>query len=67
MVSVIIPTYNEENTIGKLVSYLLQNASPDLLQEVIVVDGGSSDRTTHIAAQAGARVIRSEKKAGPYK
>ncbi|WPP52776.1 TIGR04283 family arsenosugar biosynthesis glycosyltransferase [Catalinimonas niigatensis] len=57
-VSVIIPTFNEEGSIGKLVKYLLYHAS-DRLEEIIVCDGHSSDATFSIAQQAGAKVILS--------
>jgi rSAM/selenodomain-associated transferase 2 len=57
MISVIVPTYNEEQNIGRLVDYLLATANPHLLQEVIVVDGGSTDGTAALAGAAGARVL----------
>ncbi|MCK5603376.1 glycosyltransferase [Candidatus Pacearchaeota archaeon] len=54
-VSVIIPVLNEEKIIAStLKSINLQNY-PSF--EVIVVDGGSSDRTVRIAQCLGARVI----------
>jgi rSAM/selenodomain-associated transferase 2 len=62
MVSVIIPTYNEEGTIGRLVAYLFENADPVLLQEILVVDGGSTDGTVAEAERAGARLLRSPRK-----
>jgi rSAM/selenodomain-associated transferase 2 len=52
-ISVIIPTYNEEHTIGDLL-HNLQEVGAD---EVIVADGDSSDRTVAIASNR-ARVIR---------
>jgi rSAM/selenodomain-associated transferase 2 len=55
-VSVIIPTLNEENLIGPLVTHLLQQ-SAGFLQEVIVVDGGSQDQTVQRAQEAGAEVL----------
>ncbi|HRJ72801.1 MAG TPA: glucosyl-3-phosphoglycerate synthase [Terrimicrobiaceae bacterium] len=57
-VSLCIPTLNEEDTIGEVVSCLrsaLQERVP-LLDEVAVVDSGSSDRTREVAAAAGAEV-----------
>jgi glycosyltransferase involved in cell wall biosynthesis len=52
-VSAIIPCLDEETAIGRVVSDVLaQNVS-----EVIVVDGGSRDRTVERAGAAGARVI----------
>jgi len=53
VVSAIIPCLDEEAAIGHVVTAVLaQNVS-----EVVVVDGGSRDRTTERAAAAGARVI----------
>src|SRR5215475_13170277 len=50
-VSVVIPTLNEAAQIGQAVADL------SWANEVIVVDGGSSDRTAAIAEAAGARVV----------
>ncbi len=55
-VSVIIPALNEEATIAAAI----QSASQSAI-EVIVVDGGSTDRTTALAAEAGAKVIRAKR------
>ena len=54
-VSVIIPVLNEEKTIGATLREL------DILQphEIIVVDGGSDDRTWEICRQAGVQVLNS--------
>ncbi|MGA2274464.1 MAG: TIGR04283 family arsenosugar biosynthesis glycosyltransferase [Bryobacteraceae bacterium] len=45
-ISIVIPTYHEENTIAGLLDNL-ESLQPD---EVIVVDGGSADRTVEIAS-----------------
>jgi glycosyltransferase involved in cell wall biosynthesis len=50
---VIAPAYNEERFIGSVVLKLLR-----FPVTVVVVDDGSSDETAHIAAQAGAVVVR---------
>lgn len=55
-VSIIIPTYNEERYLEKLLPYLQQNSTP-LLLEIIVVDCGSSDNTVSVALEHNARVI----------
>lgn len=55
-ISIIIPTFNEAENIGRLISHLLKNAN-DNLKELIVVDGGSNDGTCRIAKEAGAKVI----------
>jgi len=52
-VSVIIPTYNEAQAIGRV----LADLPADLAAEVIVVDSNSTDRTAQIAAEMGARVV----------
>lgn len=54
--SVILPTYNEEENIGKTISHLQQNLIPDSY-EIIVSDAGSLDKTVQIAESLGAKVI----------
>jgi rSAM/selenodomain-associated transferase 2 len=54
-VSVIIPTYNEEEVIASLVAHLLAN-SGGAVEEVLVIDGGSTDQTIARAREAGAQV-----------
>lgn len=53
-VSVIIPTHNEAQAIGRV----LADLPADLTTEVIVVDSNSNDGTPEIAARMGARVVR---------
>ena len=60
-VAAIVPALNEEKTIGDVINVLVQ--SP-LLSEVIVVSDGSTDRTVHIAKEAGATVVEHSKTAG---
>ena len=52
-VSVVIPTYNEANSIARV----LDEIPASLVTEVLVVDSGSTDGTREIAAEHGARVI----------
>ncbi len=59
-ISLCIPTLNESRTIGPLVRVLaseLRTRAP-LLDEIAVIDSGSSDRTLELAAAAGADVYR---------
>jgi glycosyltransferase involved in cell wall biosynthesis len=54
-VSVVIPAFNAERTIGRVIRGLLEQAPS--LREVIVVDDGSTDRTAEIAAELGSQVV----------
>ncbi len=57
-VSLCLPTLNEERTIGKEILLLraeLMQRHP-LLDEIVVMDSGSTDHTREIAAEWGARV-----------
>ena len=57
-ISIIIPAYNEENSIG-----LVLNALPrQIIHEIIVVDNGSTDETACVAIENGARVVKEPKK-----
>jgi glycosyltransferase involved in cell wall biosynthesis len=52
-VAVVIPTLNEAESIGAVIATLPRR----LVDDVIVADGGSTDRTAQIARGAGAEVI----------
>ena len=60
----LLPALNEEkgiaNTIRKIPANVLKKEG--YLCEIVIVDGGSSDRTVEIAKKCGARVILSPKK-----
>ncbi|MBO6522616.1 MAG: TIGR04283 family arsenosugar biosynthesis glycosyltransferase [Balneolaceae bacterium] len=60
MISIIIPTFNEEESIGELISYLKADAPKDEI-EIIISDGGSTDSTKEIAQRKGAVVIETPK------
>src|SRR5690606_21147062 len=53
-VAVIIPAFNEERTVGRVIR--AARNSPGISQ-IIVVNDGSTDRTAAIAEKAGAKVI----------
>lgn len=55
----IIPAYNEEKRIGKVLQRM-----PDFIDEVIVVDDGSKDKTSEVARGFGTKVIRLEQNQG---
>lgn len=52
-VSVVIPTHNEAQSIGRVLADLPAN----IVTEVLVVDSNSTDGTPEIAAKMGARVL----------
>lgn len=58
---VIIPAYNESQSIGKVIQDI-----PDLVQEIIVVDNVSTDNTGEIAKENGATVLRENRKGYGY-
>jgi hypothetical protein len=53
MLTVIIPTFNNERTLVPTLAMLVQGAMSGLVREVFVADGGSSDATLEIADSAG--------------
>jgi len=52
-VDVIIPAFNEENAVGKVVN----DIPKELVREIIVVNNNSTDETVEKASAAGATVI----------
>src|SRR6187455_3402100 len=54
-ITVIIPCLNEEQGIEKVLRRM-----PEFVDQVIVVDNGSTDRTSEVARSLGAEVIREE-------
>jgi len=53
-VCVLVPTYNEAETIDRVVASFLERG----FENVLVIDGGSTDGTRELAEKAGARVVR---------
>ncbi len=60
-VSVVLPALDEEATVGAIVEVirreLIEGLPVPLVDELVVVDSGSADRTAEVAAKAGARVV----------
>ncbi|HVV23162.1 MAG TPA: glucosyl-3-phosphoglycerate synthase [Pseudonocardiaceae bacterium] len=56
-VSVVLPALNEEATVGGVVDAVLPLVG-SVVDECVVVDSGSDDRTVEVAVAAGARVVR---------
>ena len=60
-ISVIIPAFNEEKTVGHVVKTIKK---VEYIDEIIVVDDGSYDKTANEAEKAGAKVIQHVKNRG---
>ncbi len=58
-VSVVLPAYNEEATTGPIVSTIREHLMEQvpLVDELVVVDSRSTDRTAEVARAAGAEVV----------
>ncbi|WP_030380097.1 MULTISPECIES: glucosyl-3-phosphoglycerate synthase [unclassified Streptomyces] len=58
-VSVVLPALDEEATVGEIVAAIHRDLvrQVPLVDEIVVVDSGSTDRTAEVAAAAGARVV----------
>lgn len=60
-IRVIIPAYNEQESIGKVIAEI-----PEIVSEVIVVSNNSSDNTEMVAKKAGATVLKEDQKGYGY-
>ena len=58
IITVIIPAYNEEKSIGKVI----QDIPGDSINHVIVVNNNSTDNTMEVAKNAGAIVLSEDRK-----
>src|SRR3989338_9002893 len=61
---VTIPAFNEEKTISKVIREIPEKIGGIDKIEVLVVDDGSADSTSHEARKAGAEVIRNSRNCG---
>lgn len=70
-IAVCLPALNEERTVGEIcaeVRRTLMAPAAGLVDELVVIDGDSVDRTREVAAACGARVVRAAEvlaEAGP--
>ena len=58
IISVIIPAYNEENSIGRV----LNDLPKEKLKEIIVVNNASTDNTAEVARLNGAKVVEERRR-----
>jgi rSAM/selenodomain-associated transferase 2 len=64
MISVVIPTFNAARTLVPTLTALVPAVVDGLVQEAIVVDGGSADDTRAIADAAGTHLIEAQRGRG---
>ena len=57
IIKVIIPAYNEQDSIGKVVHDI-----PEIVDEIIVISNNSTDNTEENAKNAGATVLKEDRK-----
>jgi len=65
--TVFIPAYNEENTIGKVINDIPKTIDGIDEIDVVVVDDGSSDKTAELSREAGAKVFSFKENKGRAK
>lgn len=61
-ITIVVPAYNEEDSIGATIDNLKQQTVP--IEEIIVVDDCSSDRTGEISREKGVTVVRTHQNQG---
>ena len=64
MLTVVIPTLNAAMSLPETLLSLRDEAQKGLVDDVIVVDGGSNDETVDVARNLDARVVASERGRG---
>ena len=62
-ISVIIPAHNEEKQIQRVIKTI---RGKDIVNQIIVVDNASTDRTQKLARQAGAEIVECPQKGKGY-
>ena len=60
-ISIVIPVLNEEKCITQFLSYIKTNSNCEYIEEILLVDGGSTDNTIALAEANNITVIASEK------
>lgn len=61
LVSIIIATFNSSHTLPKVLEAIKEQTYPQKDIEILVIDGGSTDKTIHIAKQHHCKIIKNPK------
>jgi rSAM/selenodomain-associated transferase 2 len=64
MISVVIPTFNAEATLGPTLAALVPAVVDGVVMEAIIADGGSTDETIAIGEAAGTQLVRAKRGRG---
>jgi len=59
-VTVVLPARDEDQTVSGVIAALAPLADAGLVDDLVVIDSLSTDRTAEVAAAAGARVVRAD-------
>lgn len=62
--SIIIPVFNEEKTIARIIKLVQGVDLKDVSKEIIVVDDGSSDKTLELIPRSGIKLIKHPRNMG---
>lgn len=62
LISIIIATYNSQNTLPLALESVRKQTYPQNRLEILVIDGGSTDKTLKIARKFGCKIINNQKR-----
>jgi glycosyltransferase involved in cell wall biosynthesis len=65
-ISIFIPTLNAELHIKECITSIVRQDYPKKLKEIIIIDGGSSDKTLDICKSFGCKIFNNPKKSAHY-
>ena len=60
-ISILIPVLNEERGLGAILSHIKSSITSSQVEEIICIDGGSTDKTVAVAKSYGAMVVSSDR------
>jgi glycosyltransferase involved in cell wall biosynthesis len=66
LVSIVIPTFNNENDLSVCLQSIKRQKYPQNKIEILLCDGGSTDKTKSIAKKFGCRIIENKKRLAEF-